>query len=153
MGRADTAVALATGVAGPVPVGVAPLKSVGRPAAERRRRPSLRRPLPDEAIEVIAARLRVIAEPTRIRLMELLNEGEATVQELTDRVVTTHQNVSKHLAVLHQAGMVSRRKQGPSVRYALVDWTGWWLVEQMGASVAAQLDELRELFGAEPDRD
>jgi DNA-binding transcriptional ArsR family regulator len=34
---------------------------------------------------VIAARLRVIADPTRIRLMELLNEGEATVQELTDR--------------------------------------------------------------------
>jgi hypothetical protein len=60
--------------------------------------------------------------------------------------MTTHQNVSKHLAVLHQAGMVSRRKQGPSVRYALVDWTGWWLVEQMGASVPAQLDELRELF-------
>jgi DNA-binding transcriptional ArsR family regulator len=46
--------------------------------------------------------------------------------------MTTHQNVSKHLAVLYQAGMVSRRKQGPSVRYALVDWTGWWLVEQMG---------------------
>ena len=105
-----------------------------------------------EAIEVIAARLRVIADPTRIRLMELLNEGEATVQELTDRVMTTHQNVSKHLAVLYQAGMVSRRKQGPSVRYALVDWTGWWLVEQMGASVAAQLDELRELFGDEPER-
>ena len=110
----------------------------------------MRRPLPDEAIEVIAARLRVIADPTRIRLMELLNEGEATVQELTDRVMTTHQNVSKHLAVLYQAGMVSRRKQGPSVRYALVDWTGWWLVEQMGASVAAQLDELRELFGESP---
>jgi hypothetical protein len=47
---------------------------------------------------------------------------------------------------------VSRRKEGPSVRYALVDWTGWWLVEQMGASVAAQLDELRDLFGTEPDR-
>jgi hypothetical protein len=73
MGRPDTAVALATGVAEPARVGVAPLKSVGRPAAETRRRPALRRPLTDEAIEVIAARLRVIAEPTRIRLMELLN--------------------------------------------------------------------------------
>jgi DNA-binding transcriptional ArsR family regulator len=121
-------------------------------AQPSRRRPPLRRPLPDEAIELIAARLKVIAEPTRIRLLGLLDEGEATVQELTDRLPTTHQNVSKHLAALHQAGMVSRRKEGPSVRYALVDWTGWWLVEQMGASVAAQLDELRDLFGAEPDR-
>lgn len=118
------------------------------------RRVSLRRPLPDEAIELIAARLRVIAEPTRIRIMGLLNEGEATVQELTDRLPTTHQNVSKHLSALYQAGMVSRRKEGTSVRYALVDWTGWWLVEQMGASVAAQLDELRELFAIDQtDRD
>lgn len=78
--------------------------------------------------------------------MGLLNEGEATVQELTDRLMTTHQNVSKHLGVLYQAGMVSRRKEGTSVRYALVDWTGWWLVEQIGASVAAQADDLHDLF-------
>jgi DNA-binding transcriptional ArsR family regulator len=119
-----------------------------------RRRAALPRPLPDEAIELIAARLKVIAEPTRIRLMGLLNEREATVQELTDRLPTTHQNVSKHLAALYQAGMVSRRTEGSSVHYALVDWTGWWLVEQMAASVAARLDELHGLFTAKPgDRD
>ena len=115
-----------------------------------RRRSALPRPLPDEVVEIIAARLRVIAEPTRIRLMGLLNEDDATVQELTDQLMTTHQNVSKHLGVLYQAGMVSRRKEGTSVRYALVDWTGWWLVEQIGASVAAQLDDLHELFTPRP---
>lgn len=106
--------------------------------------------LSDEAIELIAARLRVIAEPNRIRILALLNEREATVQELTDRLMTTHQNVSKHLGVLYQAGMVSRRKDGISVRYTLVDWTGWWLVEQMATSVADRLDELQGLFA--PDR-
>ena len=111
-----------------------------------RRRPSPPRPLPDEVVEIIAARLRVIAEPTRIRLMGMLNEGDATVQELTDRLMTTHQNVSKHLGILYHAGMVSRRKEGTSVRYALVDWTGWWLVEQIGASLAAQFGDLHELF-------
>ncbi len=114
------------------------------------RRSTLPRPLPDEAIEIIAARLRVVAEPTRIRLLGLLDEREATVQELTDRLMTTHQNVSKHLGVLHQAGMVSRRKEGTSVRYALVDWTGWWLIEQIGASVSSRLDDLQRLFDAEP---
>ena len=105
---------------------------------------SLRRPLPDEAIEVIAARLRVIAEPMRIRLMGLLDQGDAGVQELAARLGTTHQNVSRHLGVLYQAGMVSRRRDGTGVRYSLVDWTGWWLVEQIGASVLTQLDELRD---------
>jgi DNA-binding transcriptional ArsR family regulator len=116
--------------------------------------PAARRPragqLSDEAIELIAERLRVIAEPNRIRILGLLNEGDATVQELTDRLMTTHQNVSKHLGVLYQAGMVSRRKDRISVRYALVDWTGWWLVEQMASSVADRLDELQGLFA--PDR-
>lgn len=110
-----------------------------------RSRPSARQ-LSDEAIEVVAERLRVIAEPTRIRLMGLLNEREATVQELTDRLATTHQNVSKHLGVLYQAGIVSRRREGSCVRYALVDWTGWWLVEQIAGSVAARYEELQGLF-------
>lgn len=112
---------------------------------DERRRPSARQ-LSDEAIEVVAERLRVIAEPTRIRLMGLLNEREATVQELTDRLATTHQNVSKHLGVLYQAGIVSRRREGSCVRYALIDWTGWWLVEQIAGSVAARYEELQGLF-------
>jgi ribosomal protein S18 acetylase RimI-like enzyme/DNA-binding transcriptional ArsR family regulator len=68
-------------------------------------------------------------------------------QELTARLPTTHQNVSKHLAVLYQAGIVGRRRDGPCMRYALVDWTGWWLVEQMAQAVAAHLEELHALFG------
>ena len=107
--------------------------------------------LSDDAIELIAARLRVIAEPNRIRILGLLNDGDATVQEITDQLMTTHQNVSKHLGVLYQAGMVSRRKEGISVRYALVDWTGWWLVEQMAVSVVDRLDELQGLFAPGSD--
>jgi DNA-binding transcriptional ArsR family regulator len=121
-------------------------KRSGR-AAERdaaRRRPLDR--FSDQAVELVAFRCRLFGEPTRIRLLELLNDGEASVQELTDQLQTTHANASKHLSLLHQAGVVSRRKDGPSVRYALVDWTGWWLIEQLAASIADQLDELRGAF-------
>ncbi len=95
--------------------------------------------LPDEAVELIAAELKVMAEPNRIRLMELLNKGDATVQELADQLVTTHQNVSKHLGVLYHAGFVSRKREGTSVRYSLIDWTGWWVVEQIGRNIADRL--------------
>ena len=108
--------------------------------------------LPDEAVELIAAELKVMAEPNRIRLLELLNEGEASVQELTDSLATTHANVSKHLAVLHRAGMVSRRRDGNSVRYALIEWSGWWVIEQIGRALAARLDELRDAL-APDERD
>ncbi len=93
--------------------------------------------MPSEAIELVAVRLRVIAEPTRIRLLQLLDGGDASVQELSDRLATTHQNVSRHLAVLYQAGMVSRRRDSTRVNYSLVDWTGLWLVEQIGSQLSA----------------
>jgi DNA-binding transcriptional ArsR family regulator len=111
---------------------------------QRRRRLPGR--LSDEAIEVIAERLRVIADPTRIRLMELLNQHEGTVQELTDQLRTTHQNTSKHLAVLHQAGIVGRHRDGSRVTYQLADWTGWWLIEQISGSIIAHYQELQAAF-------
>lgn len=110
------------------------------------------RQLSDEALQLIVTRLRVLAEPTRIRLLEHLNSNDATVQTLADLIGTTRQNVSKHLGVLHQAGMLSRRRDGTSIYYSLVDWSGWWLVEQIGASVTAHLDELRQAFDAPPPR-
>ena len=85
-------------------------------------------------------RLRVMAESNRIGLLEALNQGEASVQELADAICTSHQKVSKHLGVLYGAGMVSRRRQGATVRYALVDWTGWWVVEQIGRWVESSLE-------------
>lgn len=105
---------------------------------------SNREPLSSEAIELIAAQLRVIAEPNRIRLLELLNRHEATVQELSDEMATTHQNVSKHLRVLFGAGMVKRTPVGPSVRYSLTDWTGWWLIEQLVQGLGVRLEDQRE---------
>lgn len=101
------------------------------------------RRLAKQVIELTAERLRVIAEPNRIALFEALNaSGEASVQELADRIGAPHQKASKHLAVLYGAGMVSRRRgEGTTVRYALVDWTGWWVVEQIARWVQSGLEE------------
>jgi DNA-binding transcriptional ArsR family regulator len=57
-----------------------------------------------------------IAEPSRRRVVDLLlSGGEATASELAERVPFTRQAVSKHLLVLEEAGLVSRRKQGRDV--------------------------------------
>ena len=100
-----------------------------------------RQPLSDEGIEAIAAWLRVISEPTRIRLMELLNRGGASVQGLAAQLGMTYYNVSKHLGVLHQAGIVSRRTEDRRLHYELVDWSGWWMIEQAALSVTARADD------------
>ncbi|MGC1851341.1 MAG: metalloregulator ArsR/SmtB family transcription factor [Solirubrobacterales bacterium] len=93
-------------------------------------------PLSEETVEMVAAMLKVLSDPTRIRLIEVLNErGSATVSALTSRLSVSQPTVSKQLAVLHQTGIVSRRRQGMWVHYELVDFTGWWLVQQLASGL------------------
>jgi DNA-binding transcriptional ArsR family regulator len=105
-------------------------------------------PLPGPLVELIAARFRVVGEPMRIRLLDRLRDGPATVNELTRALGASQQNVSKHLGVLHQAGIVSRSKQGTSVRYAIADETVFALCEQVRGGLRRQLDDLDDVLSA-----
>ena len=81
---------------------------------------------------------RVLGDPTRIRLIEALNErGRATVSALKACLAMTQQNVSRQLAILHQAGIVSRCREGVWVYYELIDFTGWWLIQQLAGEPQA----------------
>jgi DNA-binding transcriptional ArsR family regulator len=102
-------------------------------------------PLPDELVELIAERFRVLGEPARIKLLNRLRRGEATVQELTAASRSTQQNVSKHLAVLHRAGIVGRRKAGNFVYYSIADEGVFALCEDVCGSVQQQVDSLRRI--------
>ena len=76
---------------------------------------TLPHPVPEDLAELIAQRLRAIAEPLRIRLLDRLRDGEASVNELATQVGATQQNVSKHLSVLAGVGILGRRKEGNRV--------------------------------------
>jgi DNA-binding transcriptional ArsR family regulator len=99
-------------------------------------------PLPDLLANLIAKRFRVMGEPMRIKLLDTLRDGPATVQELTAATGASQQNVSKHLAVLLDAGLVSREKQGNFARYEITDDSVFDLCEQVCGGLRRQLDEL-----------
>ena len=105
-------------------------------------------PLPDPLVELIAQRFRVIGEPMRIKLLDRLRDGAATVGELQEAVGASQQNVSKHLGVLHQAGIVSRTKEGTAVRYAIADASVFALCELVCGGLRAQLAEVQQLLDA-----
>ena len=114
---------------------------------------TLPHPLPEELVELISRRFRLLAEPTRIRLLDRLRDGEATVQELADELETTQQNVSKHLAMLADAGILGRRKERTSVHYRIVDDGVLDLCEEVCGSLEGQLRSLAALvegFAARP---
>jgi DNA-binding transcriptional ArsR family regulator len=84
----------------------------------------------------------------RIKLLDALRDGEMTVSELVDHLGATQQNVSKHLAVLHQAGIVSRRKEGTFVRYAVADESIFALCEQVCGGLRQQVSDLDQILSA-----
>jgi DNA-binding transcriptional ArsR family regulator len=102
-------------------------------------------PVPDDLVELIARRFRVLGEPMRIKLLDRLREGEATVNELTEALAASQQNVSKHLSVLAEVGILGRRKEGTHVYYRIVDEGVFALCEQVCGSVQEQLRALNEL--------
>ncbi len=79
-------------------------------------------PLPPDLLDVAAERFRLLGDPSRLRLLsELMERDEATVQELADATALSHQNASKHLRKLAEAGLVGDRRDGLYVRYRVVD--------------------------------
>lgn len=108
---------------------------------------TLPHPLPDPVVDLIARRFRVLGEPMRIRILDRLRDGEATVNDLTEALETSQQNVSKHLGVLHDAGIVSRRKDANHVRYSIADEGVLELCEQVCGGLQRQFSHLARLVG------
>jgi DNA-binding transcriptional ArsR family regulator len=78
-------------------------------------------PLTDKALEHVARRFAVLAEPMRLRLLQTLFAGEMNVNALVAATGGTQANVSRHLQTLTQAHLLSRRKEGLQVFYAIAD--------------------------------
>ena len=102
-------------------------------------------PIPLDLAEMIAARLRIIGDPTRIRILDLLRDDELTVTQITEQLDTSQQNASKHLGMLLQAGIVARRKDGNSSIYSIADRGVYELCEQVCGGLQLQLTELTAL--------
>ena len=102
-------------------------------------------PIPDDLVELIARRFRLLSEPMRIRLLDRLSDGEATVHQLADELGTSEQNISKHLTRSAQAGVLARRKQGNRVYYRIADPEVLALCERVCGSVEHHLLELAAL--------
>ena len=78
--------------------------------------------LPVQLLEHVADRFRVLGDATRLSIIRiLLDDGELNVGELVEMRDTSQANVSKHLRVLHEAGIVARRPDGTSAYYSVAD--------------------------------
>lgn len=78
-------------------------------------------PLPQELLELMAGKFRLLGDATRLAILRAVEEEEKTVGQVVSETSLGQANVSKHLKLLADAGMLSRRKQGVQVFYRLTD--------------------------------
>ncbi len=72
-------------------------------------------------VEKIAHRFSILSEPVRLMLLQELLKKEQCVNDLVVAMGCSQANVSRHLSLLYQEGLLSRRKQGTTVYYSIGD--------------------------------
>jgi DNA-binding transcriptional ArsR family regulator len=102
-----------------------------------------------ESFEPVAERLRLLADATRLRILDVLRDGERGVVEIVGAVGASQPNVSRHLALLLRAGIVARRPDGRQVYYRIVDPFVDQICEAICGSLRAHVDrQAQRLPGA-----
>jgi len=79
--------------------------------------------LSDEALQLVAARFRLLGDASRLRLLRALMQGEHSVQQLVEACDLSQTNVSRHLGLLRRDGVVTRRAEGNRAVYSIADPT------------------------------
>lgn len=97
--------------------------------------------IPDELLDRMAEKFRLLGDSTRLGILRTLMDGEKSVGRVVEETGGGQANISKHLKLLYEAGLLSRRKDGLQVFYRVSDP----LVEKLCGLVCSTLiEETRE---------
>lgn len=84
-----------------------------------------------------AARLfGVLSTPIRLKILACLKSGEQNVTSLLAKIDASQPNMSRHLGVLHQYGVVGRRREGQQIFYCIADPSVLWVCDSMCSSLS-----------------
>jgi DNA-binding transcriptional ArsR family regulator len=105
-------------------------------------------PMNDKTLELVARRFHVLGETYRLRILQVLTRNAMTVGELVKKLDGNQPNVSKHLQILYQAGIVGRRREGTNIIYSLKDPSVFMLCELVHRGEQSKPRELKAMSRA-----
>jgi DNA-binding transcriptional ArsR family regulator len=111
--------------------------------------------LPPEALVQVASYFQALAEPARLQLLNLLRERERNVGELAELTGYSAANVSRHLALLTQHGLLAREARGNSAYYRIADKSIYALCDLVCDNIARRINRTaheRSPFAMPPKR-
>lgn len=95
----------------------------------------------EEHVEIAARALKAISHPLRLKILCVVGDEEVCVQDIVDAVGTSQSNISQHLAILRDKGVLTTRKDANRVYYRVADQRTLQLIVMM-----------REVFCGIPER-
>lgn len=105
-------------------------------------------PVPPEVVQQVSDYFSVLGEPMRLRILNLLRDGEKCVQDLVEATETSQANVSKHLKVMLQAGILTRRSKGTLAYYSVEDELIFELCNLVCDRLATRIEQQAQHFRA-----
>lgn len=108
--------------------------------------------LSEKTLELVAERFRLLGDPLRLRLMQILQDREMSVADLVEATGAGQANVSKHLQLMLRGGLVQRRREGLFVLYSIRDPRVFQLCDLVCGSLADHLTQELSLVAERPSR-
>ncbi len=103
--------------------------------------------LSESALNHVAEYFSALAEPSRLKILNYLRDGERNVGELATACGCSQANVSRHLSMLAKHGMVVREGRGTAVYYRIADPAIYALCDLVCGNVARQLENQAAALG------
>ncbi|MEW6232250.1 MAG: metalloregulator ArsR/SmtB family transcription factor [Chloroflexota bacterium] len=92
--------------------------------------------------------IKALAHPSRLRILELLRDGELCVCEMEPRLGLRQANLSQHLAVLRANGLVEARKEGLRVIYRVADPRIFQVLDGLSAILAERHNSVQHAISS-----
>ena len=99
----------------------------------------------EPVLDAVSGYFALLAEPIRLKILHALCNQELSVSEVMERIQATQTSVSRHLTLMHKAGVLGRRRDGQQVFYSVIDPNAIFLCRTVCNSVAANLGDPQEL--------
>jgi ArsR family transcriptional regulator len=104
--------------------------------------------LSPQTMQMVAERFKVMSDPMRLQILNCLQEGELSVTAIVDKTDASQPNISKHLKILQNSGIVDRRREGNLVLYQIADESIFVLCDLVCGSIERRLKRQTESFAA-----
>ena len=98
----------------------------------------------NKMIDLVARRFQVLGDPCRLRILQALQDGGMSVSQIVRELDGNQPNISKHLQILFDAGLVGRERSGNSIFYSIADPLVFRLCELVCRSTAQRAASLQE---------